>query len=44
MGGCSGFVQYKMNGSVATIAFSNPSVGHNKLGFGADVNGTKVSE
>ena len=32
--GCSGYVQYNMSGTVLTIAFSNPSVGTNKLGVG----------
>ena len=32
--GCSGYVIYEMGGSEITIAFSNPSVGHNKLGVG----------
>ena len=32
--GCSGFVTYTMGGTDLTIAFSNPSVGSNKLGVG----------
>ena len=34
MVGCSGYVVYEMGGSEVTIAFSNPSVGRNKLGVG----------
>ena len=32
--GCSGYVTYNMFGTDITIAFSNPSVGSNKLGVG----------
>ena len=32
--GCSGYVVYKMNDTEITFAFSNPSVGTNKLGVG----------
>ena len=32
--GCSGYVTYIMNNGYVTIAFSNPSVGKNKLGCG----------
>lgn len=32
--GCSGYVTYEMLGKEITIAFSNPSSGHNKLGVG----------
>ncbi|SEB45160.1 hypothetical protein SAMN04489761_0798 [Tenacibaculum sp. MAR_2009_124] len=32
--GVSGYVQYKMKDQVVTIAFSNPSVGTNKVGIG----------
>ena len=32
--GCSGYVTYEMLGMEITIAFSNPSSGHNKLGVG----------
>ncbi|XP_057308797.1 uncharacterized protein LOC130647085 [Hydractinia symbiolongicarpus] len=42
--GCSGFVQFNMNGSVVTIAFSNPLVGCNKLNVGAGYNGIAVWE
>lgn len=34
--GCSGHVTYTMGGTPVTIAFSNPLVGCNKLGVGAD--------
>jgi len=34
MVGCSGYVTYEMEGTEVTISFSNPSVGHNKLGVG----------
>lgn len=32
LAGCSGYVQYSMNKTLVTFAFSNPSVGTNKLG------------
>lgn len=32
--GCSGFVNYSINGGIITIAYSNPSVGKNKIGAG----------
>ena len=32
--GCSGYVEYEMSGMPVGIAFSNPSVGTNKLGVG----------
>ncbi|XP_066917806.1 uncharacterized protein [Clytia hemisphaerica] len=34
MAGCSGYVQYRINGQVLTIGFSNPSAGKNKVGVG----------
>jgi len=34
LAGCSGYVQYKMSGTVITIGFSNPTFGTNKLGVG----------
>ena len=34
MAGCSGYVQYLVDGSTITIAFSNPSAGGNKVGVG----------
>lgn len=34
LAGCSGYVTYRMFDTVITIAFSNPSVGNNKLGVG----------
>ena len=34
LAGCSGYVQYEIGGDVVTFAFSNPSVGCNKLGVG----------
>ena len=34
--GCSGYVTYRMFDTDITIAFSNPSVGTNKLGVGTD--------
>lgn len=37
--GCSGYVTYGMGGVNVTIAFSNPSVGSNKLGVGTDGKG-----
>ncbi len=42
LAGCSGYVQYSMNGTDVTIAFSNPAVGTNKLGVGT--NGKSVYE
>ena len=42
MAGCSGYVQYLVNGNTVTIAFSNPSVGNNKVGVGIQQNGTLV--
>ena len=42
MAGCSGYVQYNMNGNIVTIAFSNPSVGSNKVGVGVEETGEKV--
>nr|XP_012567076.1 uncharacterized protein LOC100199298 isoform X3 [Hydra vulgaris] len=44
MSGCSGYVQYLMNGSLVTIGFSNPSVGTNKLGVSAGVDGKQFWE
>lgn len=32
--GCSGYVNYLIDGKTITFAFSNPSVGTNKLGVG----------
>ena len=32
--GCSGYANYEINGEVITFAFSNPSMGKNKLGVG----------
>ena len=40
--GCSGYVTYRMFDTNITIAFSNPSVGNNKLGDGTG--GKKVWE
>ena len=37
--GCSGYVTYEMGGVQVTIAFSNPSVGSNKLGVGTNGKG-----
>jgi len=34
MAGCSGYVTYRMFDTNITIAFSNPTVGGNKLGVG----------
>ena len=34
LAGCSGYVTYRMFDTDITIAFSNPSVGNNKLGVG----------
>ena len=34
MAGCSGYVQFRISGIILTIAFSNPSVGNNKVGVG----------
>ena len=34
LAGCSGTVDYKMNDTEVTFAFSNPDVGTNKLGVG----------
>lgn len=34
LAGCSGYVEYYMSSTPVTIAFSNPSVGTNKLGVG----------
>ena len=42
LAGCSGYVQYNMNGNIVTIAFSNPSVGTNKVGVGAEATGKEV--
>ena len=36
LAGCSGYVTYQMGGIEFSIAFSNPSVGTNKLGVGLD--------
>ena len=36
LAGCSGHVTYSMGGTQVTIAFSNPLIGTNKLGVGAD--------
>lgn len=35
LAGCSGYVQYKASEKTVAIAFSNPSAGSNKLGFGS---------
>jgi hypothetical protein len=35
--GCPGFVQYEIGGTLVTFAFSNPSIGHNKLNVGTGV-------
>lgn len=43
MAGCSGFVQYMMNGNTLTVGFSNPSVGDNKVGVGIAQTGNQVS-
>lgn len=32
--GCSGYVQYDICGTLVAIAFSNPSMGRNKVGVG----------
>ena len=32
--GCSGYVAYEMGHTVVTFAFSNPTLGWNKLGVG----------
>ena len=34
LAGCSGSVNYVMNGTAITFAFSNPLVGYNKVGVG----------
>lgn len=34
--GCSGYVDYTLNGGTVTIAYSNPYWGKNKLGIGTD--------
>ena len=34
--GCSGYVTYQIGGTEFSIAFSNPSIGRNKLGVGVD--------
>lgn len=39
LAGCSGYVTYEMGGHQVTIAFSNPSVGVNKLGVGTNGKG-----
>lgn len=44
LSGCSGYVQYVMNGNIVTIAFSNPSAGTNKVGVGVQETGESVSE
>ena len=36
LAGCSGYVTYQIGGTEFSIAFSNPSVGKNKLGVGLD--------
>ncbi|XP_074620183.1 uncharacterized protein LOC141878991 [Acropora palmata] len=36
LAGCSGYVTYQIAGTEFSIAFSNPSVGKNKLGVGLD--------
>ena len=41
LAGCSGYVQYEISGTLIAIAFSNPSVGTNKLNVGGG-NGKKV--
>ena len=40
LAGCSGYVTYQIGGTEFSIAFSNPSVGKNKLGVGLDGRGT----
>ena len=42
LSGCSGYVQYVMNGNIITIAFSNPSAGTNKVGVGVEESGKAV--
>jgi len=42
LAGCSGYVTYIMGQTMLTIAFSNPSVGYNKLGVGIGTNGKDV--
>ena len=37
LAGCSGYVQFEMNGTKITIAFSNPASGTNKLSVGTSV-------
>ena len=37
LAGCSGYVQYMMGYTPVTIAFSNPSVGMNKVGVGTNL-------
>ncbi len=34
LAGCSGYINYGLNGGTVTVAFSNPSVGKNKVGCG----------
>ena len=36
LAGCSGYVDYEINGTVITFGFSNPSSGKNKLGIGTN--------
>ena len=43
LAGCSGYVTYKMNGNIVTIAFSNPSAGNNKVGVGVECESKIVS-
>lgn len=40
LAGCSGYINYVINDGIVTFAFSNPSVGSNKVGCG--VNDRKV--
>ena len=40
LAGCSGYVTYQIGGTEFSIAFSNPSVGTNKLGVGLDAGRT----
>ena len=42
LAGCSGYVTYIMGQTMVTIAFSNPSIGYNKLGVGISTHGKDV--
>jgi len=42
LSGCSGYVQYTIDGHLVTIAFSNPSVGTNKVGVGITETGKTI--